>query len=122
MLGHCLMCKEPVECLADDGSLTSKLTPYYCEYHRCCNHGYPRRENCPDWECTYMRGVGQLQVELPTVSADALRQLAEKTRDAALKRERAALDAKWTWWGSNHPVPDDLCAHGHSVGTCPFCP
>lgn len=32
------------------------------------------------------------------VSADELRALAERTRDEAKRRERAVLDARWTWW------------------------
>lgn len=30
--------------------------------------------------------------------AEELRQLAERTRDEAQRRERAVLDARWTWW------------------------
>lgn len=32
------------------------------------------------------------------VSVEEHRQCAERTRDEALKRERAVLDARWTWW------------------------
>jgi len=34
------------------------------------------------------------------VRSEELRQLAVKTRDAALAKERARLDRIWTWWGS----------------------
>ncbi len=38
------------------------------------------------------------------VASEDLRLLAIRTRDAALAVDRARLDAKWTWWGSN-PLP-----------------
>lgn len=47
------------------------------------------------------------------VRTEELRQLAAATRDAALARERARLDALWTWWGSRACPPHRARAREH---------